>query len=306
MTYRRFDALLGPKAGAYFERELESVRQQVLEDKIPPRNAMTLIPQSGDVPAWAETYTHRMCEFLGKAQFIADYADDLPMVDVSAREASYRVKHFGAAYQFSRKEIQRAEANRDIRLDEKRPRAARLAVEQKFNRIQWYGDPSAGLFGLFNFPYIPRYLPTISLSDSTQDPLDILAEMNAIANQPSELTDTIAEPNTMLLAPEEYNYVSTTPLASGSDTTILTHFLNNNPYITAVENTRECKGAGPNGENLCVVYRRATENVEHKLVEPFTQLEPQRRNMAVVTNCVAASGGVVSDYPLEMVIAEMP
>lgn len=293
---------LSPQAGAHFERDLDYVREQVLDDKIPPQNAMTLIPQNGEVPPWAETYTHRMAELVGVAQIISDYADDLPMVDALGREDTYKVKEFGCAYQFSRKEMLRS--GQGIGLTERRPRAARVAIEQKFNRIQWFGDPAAGLFGLFNFPFIPRFLSTVAF-DATSDPLDILAEMNAIANRPHLDTETVAEPDTMLMAPAAYNYVSTTPLGEGSDTTILTHFLGNNPYIQTVENVRECTGAGPDGEDLIVVYRRAEENAQHKLVEPFTQLEPQRRNLAVVTNCIAQSGGFVSDYPQEMLIAEL-
>lgn len=298
----RLDAI-DPNIGAHFERELDDVREQVLDDKIPPQNAMTLIPQAGDVGTWAETYTHRMAELVGVAEMISDYADDLPIVDAMGREDTYRVKMFGCAYQFSRKEMLRTD--RGIGLDEKRPMAARRAIEQKFNRIQWYGDPTSQIFGFLNYPFIPRHLVDIPF-DSTQDPQDILAEMNEIANRPAIDTDTVADPDTMLMAPDQYKYVSTTPLGQGSDTTILEHFLRNNPHISDVENTQELSGAGPDGEDLIVVYRRSNENVEHKLVEPFTQLEPQRRNLSVVTNCVAQTGGVVSDYPLEMLIAEMP
>lgn len=291
---------LTPQAGAHFERDLDFVRQQVLEDRRPPKNAFLLIPQAGDVPDWAETYTHRMVEFIGRAKFIADYADDLPRVDIAGREATFNVKSFGAAYEFSRKEILRSAQG--LGLSDKRPRAAREAIEEKFNRIQWYGDPSAGLFGLLNFPYIPRYAMTVAF-DGSADPHDVLAELNALSRQPAILTDDTASPNTLLLAPEKYYYVSDTPLREGSDTTILEHFLGTHPGWT-VESVNELRGAGPTGGDVAVVYRRDPLNVEHKLVEPFTQLPAQARNLAVVTNCVAQSGGVVSDYPQEMVIGE--
>lgn len=301
----RFDSFLqDPQAGAYFERELDHVRSQVYEYKTPPQNAMQLIPQAGDVESWRQTYTHRMCEFVGKAQFISDYADDLPLVDAHGEEATYNIKTFGVAYKFSRDEILRG-SKTSLRLDEKRPRAARIAIEQKFNRIQFYGDPSAGIFGWLNFPYIPRQLLTIDF-DSSQSAQDILAAMNDFVNSINELTDTIAQPELLLMPPVQYNYVATTPLGSGSDTTILTHFKNNNPYITDVRNVQELRGAGPSGEDVMIAYRRANENGEHKLVEPFTQLAPQDRNLAVITNCVAKSGGFVTDYPLEMVIGEFP
>lgn len=304
MSLERLDQLYGPVAGAHFRRELEFVRGRVLEAKIPAQNGTLFIPQVADVEVWADSYVHRMIEFIGQAQFISDYADDLPLVDLSAREDVYKIKTIGVAYQFSRKEIQRSAASATS-LSNSKAQAARTAIEQKLNRIQWYGDPSAGLFGFLNFPYIPRYLANETFDGSTT-PSDALAELNAIANVPGLLTDTVADPDTMLVAPEIYNYIATTPLGSGSDTTILAHFLNNNPQIREVVNTRELRGAGPNGENLIVAYRRSQDNIQHTLVEPFTQLAPQEKNLAVITNCVAQTGGVVSDYPRELVIAEIP
>ena len=302
LTHLRLDSVLGPVAGAHFERDLEQIRERVLEDKLPPQNGFTLIPQNGEADPAFNVYTHRMAEFIGLAKVISDYADDLPMVDVTGREYTYKIKTFGCAYQYSRKEMM--QASRGLNISEKKPRAARRAIEQKFNQIMWYGDPSSGLFGLLNFPYIPRYAVTVAFN-GTANPEDILAEMNAIINAPGQLTDTVAEPNFVGMAPEDYDYVKSTPLGSGSDTTILQHFLNTNPNVQ-VESVRELRAAGPSGGNVITVYRRTEDSVCHKLAEPFTQLEPQRRNMAVVTNCVASSGGVVSDYPLEMVIAEMP
>lgn len=301
-SHLRLDSVLGPVAGAHFERDLEQIRERIYDDKIPPQNGFLLIPQAGDVQPWAERYTHRMAEFVGLAKVISDYADDQPLVDVAGREDTYKVKTFGCAYQYSRKEM--LQAGKGLKLTERRPKAARRAIEQKFNRIMWYGDPEAGLFGLLNFPYVPRHLVSIPFN-TAQDPHDVLAEMNTVIDAPGQLTDTIAEPDTLCMAPEEYDYVKSTPLGSGSDTTILDHFMRTNPGVS-VENVRELRDAGPSGQNVMVAYRRAEENLAHKLVEPFTQLEPQRRNMSVVTNCVATSGGVVSDYPLEMVIAEMP
>lgn len=302
MSKLRLDTLgISPQTGAHFERDLDYIREQVLEDKRPPKNAFTLVPQNGEVPEWAETYTHRMAEFVGQAKFIADYADDLPTVDASGREDTYKVKMFGVAYQFSIKEIERSA--RGIGLSQMKPRAARDVIEERFNRIQWYGDPSAGLFGFLNFPYIPRYGATVSF-DSSSDPQDVLAEMNAISRAPNKLTDTVAQPNTMLMAPDAYWHVADTPLAEGSDTTILGHFMGTHPGWS-VENVAELAEAGPNGEDLIAVYRRAEENVQHKMVQPFTQLPSQEKNLAVVTNCVAQSGGVVSDYPLEALIVEL-
>lgn len=297
--FSRNDDALRALAGSKFERDLEYVRTQVYDDKRAPLNGGVLIPQSGDVPEWAETYTHRRAEMIGQAQIVSDYADDLPLVDVSGQEDTYRVKMIGVAYQFSLKEQQASD--RGIPLSTKRPMAARVAIEEKLNRIQFYGDPSAGLFGWLTFPYIPRFYLSEDFSEANANPYNVLAELNSFFDAAEIRTDTVAKPNTLAVAPAKYFYIAQTPLREGSDTTILQHFMANRPGVS-VENTQELRGAGPDGEDLMVAYRRAPENVEHKLVQPFTQLAPQPKNLAVLTNCVAQSGGVVSDFPLEMTI----
>lgn len=297
--FARNDSSLRALAGSKFERDLEFIRARVYDDKRPPLNGSVLIPQDGEVPEWAETYTHRRAEMLGQAQIVADYADDLPLVDVSGDEDTYRVKMIGVAYQFSVKEQQGAE--RGIPLQTSRPMAARVAIEEKLNRIQFYGDPSAGLFGWLTFPYIPRYYLAEDFSSGNANPYNVLDELNQFFDSAGVRTDTVASPDTLAVAPAKYFYLASTPLREGSDTTILQHFTANRPGVS-VENAQELRGAGPDGEDLMVAYRRAPENLQHKLVQPFTQMAPQMKNLSVLTNCIAQSGGVVSDAPLEMTI----
>ena len=305
MSLIRCDAFnISPQQGAKFERDLESVKSQVLEAKMVPQNGARLIPQAGDVEPWAETFIHQMVDHTGVARLVSDYADDLPLVDAHGREDSYRVKEIGCAFQFSKKEIQQ-NARGNINLSQRRPMSARRAIEEKLNRIMWYGDIEGGLFGFFNFPFIPRYASDVAY-DGTETAADVLADLNTIANRPYLDTDTVAnQPNTMLVSPKVYTYISTTPRSSDSDATIMEYFLANNPFISEMENAQELAGAGPNGEDLIVVYRRELDYGQHKLVEPFTQHPSQEKNLAVITNCTAQTGGYVNDFPQEALIAEV-
>jgi len=177
-------------------------------------------------------------------------------------------------------------------------------MEEKMNQIMVYGDPVAKLFGWFSFPNTPRLISPLGINGGT--PATVLALMNSWASSIHDLTETVAAPTRMSMAPSDFNYISTTPLdlTGGSETTILKHFLGNNPYIKAVRPVIECKGAGPLGGNIVVVDSEDT--FAHKLVMPFTQFAEQARNFKYVIPAMGRSGGTVTDFPLEGLVVELP
>lgn len=305
----RFDGLLDPQAGIFFERELTAVREEVLQMERRPRNGFAFIPQMDDVDDSFRTYEHRMWDAVGIADWIADAADDLPMVDAAGQAETFNIRWFGCAYRFSVQEVA-ANARLGRGLDRMRVLAARLVTEEKFNRVMFFGDTSEQLFGLLNYPFIPRRLSTVRLDDAGQTPQARLAEMNAIVNTPYNNTGTVARPNFLGLAPTMYTAVVETPMGDGDNTTILETFLRTNPWFKegrgTVEPLHELEGAGPNGEDMATAYERVPEVVQHKLARPFTQRSPQERNLAIVTPCHAATGGIASDQPLHAVNVEFP
>jgi hypothetical protein len=303
----RLDSL-SPSAGAFFERDLRFVRKEIIEDQRPPLNAFTLIPQATDIPAYADSYEHRMYEMIGVADFIADYAQDQPNVDIAARNELFNAREFGCAYQYSISEIEKSAAL-DYQLDRKRALSARIAIEEKFNRIQFFGDTGVQLFGWVNYPYIPRRIVSFPF-DSTSSTVNILAELNAAINQPFLQTRTSGHADTLVMAPELMTFLEATPWSVSSsgatDRTIMEQFLATNSRVSEVKAAQELSFAGPDGEHLMIAYRKDEMIFSHKMMRPFTQLAPQDRNMAIITNCHAKSGGIACDRPLEMVIVEVP
>lgn len=303
----RYDSLLGPQVGVWFENDLRNVRSEVVEFEQPPRNGFEYIPQDTSEPEWIKQYEHRMYEPIGVAQFISNFIDDLPLVDISTHAEVFNARPFGCAYKYDVDEIAASQA-KGMQLDRKRGMSARLVTEQKFNRIMFYGDPATQLFGLLNYPFCQRRIITVPF-DSSSTPQDVLDEMNAYVNSVFNVTETIGEPDFLGMPPAAYTYVSSRKIAD-TDTTILGHFMANNPFFKEgrgeVVPLHELKGAGPNGNDVMVLYRRDPLVLAHKLVRPFTQEEAQPINLAVRIPCHAKSGGIASDRPLEISIAELP
>lgn len=295
---------LSEEATIFAERELEVVRSEVLRKKLEPLSGREWIPQDMEIDAWAEFYVHQMYELLGVAQAIGDATDDLPLANISISEERFNIRDYGCAYKHTFKEIERAEAL-DKRLDQRRAEAARRATNQKLNQIMWFGDPATDLFGAVNYPDVPRVAMRDTVDETTGASV-ILDMLNDLVNGTFQETRQTARPDTVLFATNPYTHISSTRLSSGTDTTILEYFETNNPFVETTDTVPELDGAGPNGEDLIFAFNSNGETFEHKLAREFTQRPPQDKNLAVITNCIAATGGVAYNYPLEAVVGEIP
>ncbi|MFB6373841.1 MAG: major capsid family protein [Bradymonadaceae bacterium] len=306
----RFDNL-DPQVGMFFEKELTSVQEDVYKKDKPPKNGFDELPQYTQDPEWSQEIEIRMWDTAGLAEFMADYASDLPLVSLQTEKDQYPVRAFGAAYQYSKDEIQKASEN-NLDLERKKGLAAREVIERRQNRIMWFGAPVVGLFGLLNYPHIPRRQIAVKFNQNN-NANTIRKELNSFINSVFDIVegDEGLAPTKILMPPNPYTHIAGEPWngdASGAatDTTILTHFMRNNPFVETVEPVRELKGAGPNGEDVMVAMRPDKDRQAHRAVKPFTQEDPERRNLAWRVNTWAKSGGFVSQFPLEMAIGEFP
>lgn len=301
----RLDALTSPGTGLFFRRQLEYIVPEVLRKRLPPLNGMRFFAVRTDVPVGPETYTFRMYEPVGVAKFISDYADDLPSVDVAAKEETFNLKEIGASYKFSLEEIEAARyAN--VSLDLEKAMAARRAIEERHNQIIWYGDAAHGLHGVVNYPFIPREALAEPISGAATSADDVIETMNSFCNAIYGESNQTERPTRLLIPPNEYTYIANTPRSATSDTTILQFFLDNQPFITEVAPAHELFEAGPNGENLIVAFDPDPRVMKYVMPRPFTQQPAQERNLAMVINAHSRTGGMCSQYPRGARIGELP
>ena len=303
MLTLNFDSF-SPAQGAYFARQLEHVREEVLKDKTMPRSGFVVFGQDTEVGEWDETYVHETYEATGIAQLVADDADDIPLADVSFREEIYLIRDFISGYKYTINELGKSQqTGRNI--PTKRAEAARDAINNKMNRLMWYGDPVAKLFGATTFPNTPRRIMATPINGGT--PATVLQMLNNAVNSIFTLTETNAQEFIVELASDDYAYIASTPvdLSGGIENSILNVFMKNQKkMVLAVEPRPELKGAGPTGNNIALIHAPGT--FSHKVAMMFRQLDPQPKGLSFITPVMARSGGIYSDYPLEAVILELP
>jgi hypothetical protein len=287
--------------GIWLARQLDYVVSKVYVRQLPSINANRLVPDDTSIPEWVETVSISQFDAVGMAKVIANYADDLPRVDVRGAVKTTTVKTIGDSYGYNVNELRASRAT-GMGLDQRKADAARRAIELKLASIKLNGDAVFGLFGLFNSPNIPEaILPT--LGDWTTLTGDqIYANLIYMGNAYQQQNLGVHTANFLELAPKAYMAATTKFITSPTPTTPLAAFLLAFPSVTA-EMIWELTGAGTGGKDMALLYERSADNLAHYYVMPFTQLPPDARNLEIVVDCMARSGGVQVFYPLSLLKA---
>jgi hypothetical protein len=291
-------AIDGTQNGLWFARQLDYVKAKVYERLFPAINANRLVPDATDTPEWAETITIRMFTNVGLAKVIANYADDLPRADVAGASKTVTVKTLGDSFGYNVNELRASRAT-GMGLDQRKADAARRAMELKIALIKLQGDATFGLYGLFNHPNISEFIFPNPGAWTTLTGDQIYANLVGMYFAYQNASLGVHQPNFLELAPLAYQAASSKFITAPVVSTALGMFQAQFPSVT-VENIFECAGADTTGKDVALLYERSPDNLAHEYVMPFTQLPPEARNLEIVTDCIARSGGVQIYYPLSL------
>lgn len=296
-------------ASAFLARQLTYVRSQVIRVRKETLTAFSVFPVQTDIPVGADTALQRVYDSIGTATVIANYADDLPRVDLLAQETPVHVRSIGDAYGYSYRDLQHAQYAR-MNLSAEKGRIARIAIDTKLNRIAWKGDEKYGLIGFLNNPNISEYTLTADGGDGSdsaafKDKTDeqILRDLNAFVDAVGAATNYVETVNTLLLPPSGYALVSTKRLTY-SDRTVLEFFRGAHPEITRIISVGELEKAGAAGKTVMIAGYFDPSYIKFEIPERFNQMPIQYRNLEYVINCVASTAGVTINIPYAFVKAE--
>lgn len=294
---------LDANESAFFTRELEYVKSQSYDTKFKQLKAFDVIPISSEAPNGATEITFRRYTGIGLAKIIADYAHDFPRVDVYGTEETAKIRGVGTSYGYSIKEI-RSSQMAGKSLDQRRANFARRANDEKVNSVAFSGDSEFGLQGLIDYPGITEYTVPNGTSGTTpwttKTPDEIVADLTGMVNAIVDTTNGREAPDTLLLPIAQYNYIANTRMTGGDTTTILTFFLDNNPYINTVDWIVELKGAGASGGDRMMMYANDSEHLTLEMPQMFEQFDPQQKGMEFEIPCHSETAGVIVYYPLSV------
>lgn len=218
-----------------------------------------LIPVDTSGSEFASSVTYYSSDKYGAADWINGNADDIPKAGTTRSKFETPVYTAGIGYGWGWEEVGKAQLLR-INLQSEDAMAARRASEEMIDRVALQGDASKGFEGLFNHSAVtPGAAPTGDWDTAT--PVQMVADMNAALLNVFNGTNTTAMANTLLLPWSKYLKISTTPMGTGTDTTVLTWFLRNNVYTAAtgqqltIRGIRGLDAAGVSGMPRMIAYR---------------------------------------------------
>lgn len=291
----------------YFLRELESIEAKMYE--IPYKEIkypqLLFVDTSDD--SFAEILTYKKYTKVGQAKILSNYGQDAPRIDLYGQDFQTKVKPIGASFGYSRQDIRIASA-KGRGLSTEGAKTTKEAVERKLNEIAFLGDASCGINGLLNYPGITQYITPNGAGGFPQfnkkTPDEIIKDLLGIVNAIMSSTNAVEVPDTLLLPIDQYNYIANVRMTDGSDTTILSFFKKNNPYIKYVDYLSELKGIGTGGSDRMFVYNRSADKQVFKIPLPFELLQPQAKGYEYIVNTETRAGGVVVRFPMSQAYAD--
>lgn len=298
----RFDA----NETAFLERELTQQREKWYEVQYAPNVAMTFVPRATDIDPEALTYSTFVIDRAGRAKVIGNGANDIPRVDVKKDEILGKVHTIAVEYGFGLSELRTA-ARLGTRLEDWKGRAARAACDDEVDQMLARGETSTqttlGVTGLVNNAGVSVDTTSFTVWNMNDTAEALYTELcrPASAINVTVKSSSLLLPDTMLLAPVNFDIVSQKRMGDGSDLTVLEYFKRNNPYIRNVFqwNKLATANAGGNGARA-LVYRKDPLILEGVVPLPFEQLPPQAKGLEITTICRSRAGGVRVYHPEAM------
>ena len=284
------------EAGLFLERQLEFIRPQIFEVAYADIKYSTILPVTSEAGQGAQTFTYRIMDSTGEFKLIADAADDLPRAYISQVEKSINIRSFGGSFGYTVQEL-RAAQMANIALEQRRAQAVRRAYEEKVEDVALFGESSVGLAGFFNNSTVDVVTADKWFTSGTtaQEMLELLNYgVTGIINA-SQMKE---QPDTILMAWNDYREISTRRNSDSSDVTVLEYFLRTNPYINNIEPINQLdKTKSGLTTNRMVVYKRDPGKVQLHIPQPLELFPPQQRGLEFIVPAHARVGGVALYYP---------
>lgn len=249
-------------------------------------------------------------EPVGFADIIANYASDLPRVDVKGTPHRAEIVGIGNSYGYNVQELRACRRNALLGtmkpLDAARAEAARRAYDIKINHLIWHGDEKTGIIGVLSSGNnIPVYTLTngaggkADWASKTAD--EIAADVAGMLNYIDTLTQGVEHPDSWAMPNDLYTSLNLRRI-DGTGESVLSYIKNHTPQIVNWEVAGELSKSNTDynstGKNIGLLYTKDAEKMAHEVPLAFLQHAPQERNLEMVINCEGRDAGMVIPYPL--------
>jgi len=285
----RADAF-GVGAGA-FPTDFEFMDPLIRQEQRQPLSAEMLFSIDTRVPLGARTHGVRRRLGSGEAQIYRGGNE------ISRAQGTYLRESWGIAYVVCSTEVNFFDlASTDFaQLNEAQDDLADAYrfVDERVNRLYWYGDVGSNLYGVLTHPAIPKVVISTAYTDAT-DVDDVVASVFDFTQKPMVTSVGVFAGDTLALSPRLYSFFHSPRFTSGAPgLSIAQMLLNTSPTVKRIVMAPELAGAGPNGEECMLLFRSDAESLALVQVQATTQMPVFQSGPFDQTTVVfAATGGV--------------
>jgi hypothetical protein len=302
-------------SAVWFARELNYVKEGAYDVKYPELTALKYFPRKVHKNAGGvRTLTYYTQGRIGDARVIANYADDFPRVDITAKEQVAFVAGIGDSYGFSVQEM-RETLYAGRRLDIMRAEQARYAIDRKLNTIAWAGSEKDKLYGVLSEQNgIPQLVLEEGASGeilwTSKTPDEIIADINRMQQKVSDATKGAEQPDTLLLPTATMIDLANRRI-DGTATSVLTYIKENVPFIKTIEDANELNADSfetnifstiENPVGTALLYTNNERKLSIEITNEFYQSPVQFNNMEAKILCDLRTAGALVYYPLSALI----
>ncbi|HEX5038506.1 MAG TPA: major capsid family protein [Candidatus Limnocylindria bacterium] len=265
---RRADAL--PAGVPGFPREFEFVRSRILEEKRQPLTAMAHLPIDSSVPLGARTHTWRRALGAGEAQIYRG-GTEFPRARVTRAEEQFGVVHVVCAVDTNFFDTLTTNFA-GLRQYQEELRLARRLVEERLNRIAWFGDAASKVYGALTHPALAKMVLSTPFTDAS-DPEEVALALADFVATPMLRSAGTFSSNALLVSPKIDHHIRTRPTTLAMNMFVRDLFLaGQRGRIEEIEVAPELEGIGPNGEDGMLAYRKDLDTMGHVVVQTPTPL----------------------------------
>jgi len=303
----RFDA----NEGLVFARQLEEIdptRYEVVHK--PLTKWKEVLPVKTFTPG-IDRITYRLMDQTGEAALSSPgNMTDVPMADANATEFSNGVFAWVLGYFYTAQELRRA-AVAGVPLPSEKIIAVERGYAKRLQTTMFDGDTRIGLKGFINATGVTntQAAAPASGSDRTWDGGDktndeVATDITVSASRIRARTfGEFGEANLTVALPQtEFDYIATTRMASGTDTTIMQFLLNNSASngIARFVVVHDLVGEGTGSTQLMIIYPMENRVLEANVAEQILWMPMENRGTSFIFNSEMEFGGVTVRYAIAM------
>lgn len=255
-------------------------------------------------PDYVQSITYLSYDTVTSASAAGSNSEDMPEAKLNAYKSVIPVFLGHNAYSYSLEEL-RISQNQRMPLDTILAEAALRGYQEKAQKTAYFGDADRNIYGLFNNPTLQsgKKVGTVDWNTASND--EIVQDMNNLLVTLWNESNQTFLADTLILPPDRWTKISSTRMDSGTDTTILKFFEENNLYTQrrkmplmidqSIEIGQAASGT-ETGNGRMMAYMNQERYLTMRIPIAWRSLAPQLQGVRFKIPCEFKIGGVDFRY----------